>query len=218
MDNNDSRLIELSCKEVLMNIVKESEVLDSKLSFFQKTILFDKIREMKYVDVLSLMFNEGKVMTAEQVRTFESKTKRAAKYGLAAGAGRKAGHIATKTGGLKVPFGPTLIKKPGLAKGSPVLGGKKGGFIGAAAAVAGLYLYRKLSDPCVRKHLGNKAAQNLCKAEAVKKVIARITADMAKCGTAKDPAKCKAKLNAELIKWKKKYQEYMVLATKARRQ
>ena len=85
--NKDSKLIELSCKEVLMNIVKESKSLDKKLSFFQKTLLFDKIKEMKYEKVIGLLFNEGVEVTSEQKREFESKTKRAAKYGTAAVAG-----------------------------------------------------------------------------------------------------------------------------------
>ena len=250
--NKDSKLIELSCKEVLMNIVKESKSLDKKLSFFQKTLLFDKIKEMKYEKVIGLLFNEGVEVTSEQKREFESKTKKVAKYGTATVAGaygaKKVSDIITNKKlnalkGLKDKLNTTInfsqnaneiakakqklaqvdgqikelgkqtLKRSGkFAKFIPkyAKGASGKGVKGAIAAVAGLFLYRKLSDPCVRKNLGNKQAQMACKMEAIKRVMSQIKSDMGKCSGAADPIKCKQKLSKELIKWQTKYQQYLV--------
>jgi hypothetical protein len=203
--NKDSKLIELSCKEVLMGIVKESKSLDKKLSFFQKTLLFDKIKEMKYEKVIGLLFNkDGKEVTTEQKNEFESKTKKLAKYGTAAYVGAKLGHVATGS-------------KTKLIGGYKTGKLAKGGIKGAAAAIAGLFLYRKLSDPCVRKNLGNKQAQMACKMEAIKRVMSQIKSDMGKCSGAADPIKCKQKLSKELIKWQTKYQQYLVQLTQMKK-
>jgi len=222
--NKDSKLIELSCKEVLMSIVKESKSLDKKISFFQKTLLFDKIKEMKYEKVIGLLFNKnGMEVTTEQKNEFESKTKKIAKYGAAGYVGRKIG--LNRIGGAPIKvLGKTLKKgKGGLGdyagygqRKSGLLG-TKGGLTGAAAAIAGLFLYRKLSDPCVRKNLGNKQAQVACKMEAIKKVIAQIKSDIGKCSGAADPIKCKKKLSSELIKWQTKYQQYLVQLTQMKK-
>lgn len=239
--DKDSKLIELSCKEVLMDIVKESETLNEKLSFFQKTLLYDKIREMKYEDVISVLFNDGKQITTEQKREFESKTKKIAKYGTAATLGtygiRKAHQV-----GQSIKMAKNLNPKAVAAiKSNPksfknvknslgtikdtaknlrrAPGGIKKISRGKAAiaAVAGLFLYRKLTDPCVRKNIGNKQAQNACKAAAIKKVTERIRMDMGKCANASaDPAKCKAKLSKELSKWNAKYQSYLIQLNKNR--
>ena len=203
--NKDSKLIELSCKEVLMGIVKESKSLDKKLSFFQKTLLFDKIKEMKYEKVIGLLFNkDGKEVTTEQKNEFESKTKKLAKYGTAAYVGAKLGHVVTGS-------------KTKLIGGYKTGKLAKGGIKGAAAAIAGLFLYRKLSDPCVRKNLGNKQAQMACKMEAIKRVMSQIKSDMGKCSGAADPIKCKQKLSKELIKWQTKYQQYLVQLTQMKK-
>jgi hypothetical protein len=254
--NKDSKLIELSCKEVLMNIVKESKSLDKKLSFFQKTLLFDKIKEMKYEKVIGLLFNKnGMEVTTEQKNEFESKTKKTAKYGTAAIGG---GYVAKRVGdsiinkklsnlkGLKDKLNATInfsqnasevakakqnlakvdnqikelgkqtLKRTGkLTKFIPKYskGASGRGVKGAIAAVAGLYLYRKLSDPCIRKNLGNKQAQIACKMEAIKRVISQIKSDIGKCSGASDPIKCRQKLSKELIKWQTKYQQYLVQLT-----
>lgn len=237
--NKDSKLIELSCKEVLMGIVKESKSLDKKLSFFQKTLLFDKIKEMKYEKVIGLLFNKGVEVTSEQKREFESKTKRAAKYGAAATVGaygiQKGIQYGRSGKAAKDLLTPAVVGKPGsrayaksikyakankpsfkairgaakeLRKSGAIK--KPAGWKAALGAVAGLYLYRKLSDPCVRKNLGNKQAQMACKMEAIKKVVSQIKSDIGKCSGAADPIKCKKKLSSELIKWQTKYQQYLV--------
>jgi len=207
--SNDSKLIELSCKEFLMGVVKESTVLDEKLSFFQKTLLFDKIKEMDYNTVISLLFNDGKEITSEQKREFESKTKKVAKYGAAALVGRQAG--LAKIGKASFPL---------ITKGKPMsqrnIGklGTKGGIRGALAGIGAMYLYRKLSDPCVRHNLGNKEAQLACKSAAANKVATQIKNNMAQCSNAANPEKCKQKLSKEAIRWQTKFQQNLVASNK----
>lgn len=204
MISNDSKLIEISCKEFLMDIVKESVKLNNKLSFYQKTILYDKIKEMKYEKVIGLLFNEGVEVTSEQKREFESGMGKYTKYAVAGAVGRKLGHVAT--GSKTAFFG-------GYKTGQMA----KGGIKGALAGVAALFLFRKLSEPCVRQNLGNKPAQLKCRMEAIKRVISQIKSDIGKCSGAKDPIKCKQKLNNELIKWKTKYEQLLVELTKYNR-
>jgi len=218
----DSKLIELSCKEVLMTIVKESKVLDKKLSFFQKTLLYDKIREMDYDKVISLLFNEGEKITTEQKRDFESKTKKIATYGAAGIGGamlyRRRKNLKNLPGKIK-RGAKWMFQAPGELKSFRLQkAGTRAGIVGAAGAVAGLYLFRKLTDPCIRKHIGNKQAQLACKMEASKKVISQIKTDIGKCTSASNPVKCKQKLSKELIKWQSKYQSYLVELSKAKRQ
>lgn len=217
----DSKLIELSCKEFLMDVVKESKILDKKLSFFQKALMYDKIREMKYEDIISLIAFDGKKITTEQKKEFESKTKKIAKYGAA---GLGGAYILKRTGSVKkLPgklwkAGKWMMKSPSEMKtGRLQRGAARTSIRGALGAIAGVYLFRKLSDPCVRKNLGNKNAQIECKMEAIKKVISTIKADIGKCSGADDPVKCKKKLNKELIKWQTKYSKLLVQRNQSKR-
>jgi len=79
--SDDRKLLEVSCKETLMNIVKESEKLKG-LPFLDKTLLYDYIKEMEYKDVASLLY---------EAREFETPRTKGAKYGAAFGAGAGAG-------------------------------------------------------------------------------------------------------------------------------
>ncbi len=232
----DQKLIKIACKEFLMNIVKESEILNEKLSFFQKTLLYDAIREMSYDEVLSVLINDGKKVTTEQKREFESNAKKAAKYGAVAGAGaylvkrriptkayRTAKLVAKhpKKGTKKVvgaikktkPYklAKWFMQSPGELKHFRLQkGGTRAAIKGIIAGVGALYLFRKLSDPCVRKNIGNKKAQYECKLAAIKKIISEIKADLDKCSATSDPEKCRKKVGKEIIKWQTKYQQMLV--------
>jgi len=266
----DQKLIKIACKEFLMNIVKESEILNEKLSFFQKTLLYDAIREMSYDEVLSLLINNGNKISTEQKREFEGKTKKAMKYGAAATAGtygirkgaqyyramkqtvpaardsfkdasgrinkdaaKKAAKKVNKTlkkGEKEVVAKVTkpsknIIKKamilPKLAKDTfsntrkvAKTMAKPGWKKSLVSAVGGLFLYRKLSDPCVRKNIGDKQGQLACRLEAVKKVINQLNNQMAKCANSNNPAKCRSKIQNEIIKWQRKYQKLNVQYSK----
>lgn len=194
---NDKKLFEICCKEELMRIVQESESLNKKLTFFQKTLLYDKIKEMPLSEVISIL----------KEKDDESTTSKVAKYGLAGYAGRKAGFAATGAG-VKV-LGKQLIKpsakyKKSLKKAPTAfhqpLKMTKGGIRGALAGVAALFLFRKLSDPCVRQNLMNKEGQKKCKAAAARKVIAQIQKDMKACNNAPNPTACRAPLSKNLEK------------------
>lgn len=200
MDNK--KLIELACKEMLMEIVKESENINKKLSFFQKTLLYDKIKEMDYKDILNLM--------TEQKEDKESMLAKTAKYAGAEVGGYYAGRSIIGGKPLKV-FGKTLYKgRKQIKKGGKIIQKGQhliftGGTRGALTAVAALFLFRKLSDPCVRKHLGNKRAQMECKADACKVIIERIKSDLKECKT----NECKARLEHTLSKYEKQYNKYL---------
>lgn len=250
------KLFEISCKEFLMNIVKESEVLNNKLSFFQRTLLYDKIKEMKSSDVFDLLF------TNEQSRTQLAGKEKKGSYAAAGAAGSVVGHATIGGRGLKVPFGPKLIKNDmeraaakipkaqkkladaiqqvknsnssaasvkarnaafkelealkATASKTPRKWYKltKGGIKGAAAAVAGLYLYRKLSDPCVRKNPFDKKAQLNCRIEAIKQVINKLEYQLNHCRYAEDPQRCQSKVNGEINKWRNTMQRLVVQQTK----
>ena len=206
--NIDSKLLEISCKEILMNIVKESKILNKKLSFFQKTLLFDKISEMKYEDVISLLYNDGKEITIEEKKEFESDTKRNVKYAGAALAGRTLGHATIGKAGLKIPFGPEIIK--GHHKSFKMT---KGGIGGVLAGVGALYLFRKLSDPCIRQNLMDMKAQLSCRVDAIKKVINNLEYQLNNCVYAEEPDRCKLKVNVEINKWRNKLQELVIKRT-----
>lgn len=240
----DRKLIEMACREFLMNVVQESDVLNEKLTFHQKAMLYDKIMDMKYVDMISVLVNNGKKITTEQKREFESKTKKAAKYGATATVGtygvRKAavyGKAAVKAGkdmgkdlknfkkytsGKKVPLSqyPGALKRMAQDTRSYVKAGgiKKPGWKKSTIAAVGLlYLYRKLTDLCARKHIGNKEAQMRCKMDGIKKITNEIKSNISKCESTSNPAKCKQKLNAELIKWQTKYQKNLVSVNQLKR-
>jgi len=217
----DSKLIELSCKEFLMNIVKESKTLDKKLTFFQKTLMYDKIREMSYDKVLSVLINDGNKVTTEQKREFESKTKKAAKYGAVAAGGA---YLMKRTGSLKkLPqkawkATKWFMKSPEEMKsGMLQRGAGRATIKGIVTGVGALYLFRKLSDPCVRKNLGNKKAQYECKLAAIKKIISEIKADLGKCSETSNPEKCRKKVGKEIIKWQTKYQQLLVKTNEIKR-
>jgi hypothetical protein len=56
---NDRKMFEISCKEELMNIVRESEIVNKSISPWQKKDLYVYIKNMNQKEVASLLFNEG---------------------------------------------------------------------------------------------------------------------------------------------------------------
>lgn len=94
---------------------------------------------------------------------------------------------------------PSAISKAKTGLGTGVV--KHKGKLGILGGVGALYLYRRLSDPCVRKNIGNKEGQNLCKIMAVEKVISNIKSDISNCKKAKNPEKCKKILYNSLQTW-----------------
>lgn len=186
INNKDLKFFENACKETLMDIVKESESLNKKLTFFQKTLLYDKIKEMSLHEVTSLLFEDGST---------------AAQYGGAMYLGHKVGgHL---VGGAPIKFfGHTAV--PGQAVVKKGLFGAKGRLAGAAGAAALLFLFKKLMDPCVRQHPISSRARTDCKVRATRQIIAQIQANMKSCYNSEDPMGCRNKLHHQLELWQNK--------------
>jgi len=208
----DKKLVESACKKILLKAVMESETLKKKLSVEEHTKLCEKVLELKYHEALPLLFGGDplKVNEREEMRDYESKFKKGVKYAAAAAVGRKIGHIATGSKALKV-FGGY---KPGMAKG-----GIRGALLGAGA----YYLYRKLSDPCRAKAAMAPSPQkkaevkHQCQAEAAKRVISQLNKQLSQCDGTNNPTKCKAKIQKEIITWKKRLQQELINLAKVKR-
>lgn len=89
--------------------------------------------------------------------------------------------------------------KTGLPKTAIAVGG----------GIALFALFKKLSDPCVRKHLGNVNAQNECRLAAIRRVQQQIKANMASCGAAPNPSDCRSRFYNEYDKWETKAQSLL---------
>jgi len=208
----DKKLVESACKKVILKAVMESETLKKKLTIEEHTKLCEKVLELKYHEALPLLFGDNPltVNEREEMRDYESKFKKGVKYTAAAAVGRKVGHIATGSKALKV-FGGY---KPGMAKG-----GIKGALLGAGA----YYLYRKLSDPCRAKAAmaptphKKLEVKHQCQAEAAKRIIAQLNKQLSQCDSANNPAKCKSKIQGEIITWKKRLQQELISLAKVKR-
>ena len=201
----DSKLFEISCKEFLMEIVKESDTLNKQLTFFQKTLLYDKIKEMTQLEVLSFLINDGKEVTVEQAKDFESKAKTTAKYGATAAVASQVGrHLVNKFHGGK------SLKPIGVRLG-------KGMWIGAAVGTGLLYAFRKLVDPCIRRHPLDREAQLECHVEATRKIVDQIRDNMKDCYNAENPMLCRNNLHKELLKWQTKLEYYVNQREKQKR-
>lgn len=181
MNAKDRKLLEISCKKTLIKIIKENKKI-KKLDFFERIEMYNSVKEMSYNEALSMLINNGKPLTLEQTREFESGVGKAAKYG-----------------------------------GSAIIGGAIAGPIGSAAGLAGMYIYRKFSNTCVRQHLGDKPAQLKCRMEAIKKAMYQIKVDMRQCYLTKNPDKCVKKLNNSLAKWQVKFQQLLIQYNKSKK-
>lgn len=226
----DKKLVESACKKLLLKAVMESDIIAKKLTIDQHTELCEKVLEMKYNEVLPLLFGDSPVSVneREQMRDYESKFKKGVKYAAAGYAGRKVGMRAIGGAPIKV-LGKTLVKGAGgkgdiagLATRKIGALGTKGGIKGALLGAGAYYLYRKLSDPCRAKAaLSSGPQKNIvkhqCQAEAAKRVISQVTSQISKCDGTHNPAKCKAKLNKELVTWKKRLQQELVSLAQAKR-
>lgn len=214
----DKKLVESACKKYILTSVVDSKILSEKLTLEEHTKLCEKVLEMKYNEVLPLVFGSDKIPANEQqMRDYEDNIKKHLKYSAAALAGgyglRKAVGKATKrrlTGigsGIRHPWAKT-----------------KWGALGAGLGVATYYLYRKLSDPCRAKAAlsqgtsAEKAAiKHECQIEAIRRVISQLNASLKKCDEVENKVKCKEKIQKEIIVWKKRLQNEMISLAKTKR-
>lgn len=84
--SNDSKLIEEVTKIMLLDIVKESKILKKKLSLSEIIEVGRFVTQLPYHESVRLLLGLDKI-TTEQVKKYESKTKRNAKYTAAGIAG-----------------------------------------------------------------------------------------------------------------------------------
>lgn len=80
--NKDRKLIEEATKIMLLDIIKESKVLKKKLSLSQIIEMGRFVTQLPYKESVKLLLGLDKI-TTEQVKKYESKTKRNAKYAAA---------------------------------------------------------------------------------------------------------------------------------------
>jgi hypothetical protein len=189
---NDKKLFEISCRETLLEIVKDSEVINKNLTFYQKVLLFDKIKVMPLKEIVELFFQEA--------REIETKDERDTKYGAAMVAGGVAAKMA----------GKYLNKKPSIAVGAAIGVGLM--FIYRRLTDPCFRETIKILDPSKRK-----IARLHCENRGIEAVISKIQNDLKRCDQANNPEKCRDKLAYELSKWREKYQENLVEITKARK-
>jgi len=214
----DKKLVESACKKILLKAVMESETLKKKLSVEEHTKLCEKVLELKYHEALPLLFGGDplKVNEREEMRDYESKFKKGIKYAAAGAVGsyatRKA--VGKATGRRLAGIGSTIAHP--IAK-------TKWGIAGTALGAGAYYLYRKLSDPCRAKAAMAPSPQkkaevkHQCQAEAAKRVISQLNKQLSQCDGTNNPTKCKAKIQKEIITWKKRLQQELINLAKVKR-
>lgn len=208
------------CREVLFKAAVESKSLRESTSFMEQFKVCKKVSEMNDIKAICMVFNEGKLLSEDKIRGLEdSKIKKGLQYGLAIAAGG----IPLAKAAWKIGTTP-LGKGAGKSMVKTGVKGTKSAMAVAALAVLTMYLFRTITDPCARecikKFAGSPKKVSVCKREceikAIKKIIANINSQRSQCkGTAK-PEKCERKLNAQLIKWKKKLQSKIIELSKAK--
>jgi len=196
MINYDKKLFEIGCRKFLMKVVQNSTIINEKITFEQKVILYDEIKKMPFKKLFNLLFRES--------REIETKDEKEFKYGAAI------------TGGA---LGTNLIAKKSLSKS---FGRGKAMMVGAALGAGLLFLYRKLTDPCLKDVAGiynprkRQLAKLNCENQAIMRVIPQIRSSIANCVNAPNPEYCKDKMSVQLNKWREKYENNLVQISKLR--
>lgn len=220
--SEDRKIFEMVTKEHLLDVIKESEVLRENHSPDEIIELGAWVSEMSYEDAVSMLMCGGCKLTQEQMRDYEGKTKKAAKYTAAAAVGAYAAKklanrpdapylLSKKASNLQKAVDVAKRKIPNRVKG--ILRAKGPKKVGAIAAVGSLFLFRRLADPCWRKAAlimnpdKRREVKYQCQMAAIKKVMDSIKNQMNACDNASNPERCKSKLRKELAKWQKRYQE-----------
>lgn len=182
----DKKLLDQSCKRVLLDLVIDNKVLKENVSFKEHVNICKKITNMTYEESISYVFNNGKLLTELGIRDFEGKFKKFIKYSFAAIAGGT-------TLSLGIPTSPTIIVSALL-----------------------YYLYRKFTDPCWQACIKKftPARKRLCRAEcqvnAAKNIVNDIRSEISKCKAVPNPIRCEKSLRKEHIKWAKKLQNEII--------
>jgi hypothetical protein len=86
----------------------------------------------------------------------------------------------------------------------------KPGILGAAAAMGGYYLYKKLTDRCAGMNTPQQQAS--CRAAAAQRVISQLKQNMKDCNSSATPENCSLRIQSQLDKWQKIYSDQSVKA------
>ena len=196
----DKKLIEKSCKKVILDIAMESKYLKENTTFNQQVKICNKIVNMSYNGSVSYVFNNGELLDEFGVRDFENKFKKYLKYGMAALAGGTATAAAHHAAGVgfKQTAGRALVKVP-------------------AISMLAYYMFRKVTDPCWQACVKKPPFTNqkaICKYEcqvnAAKNIVRDIKTQISKCDQTPNPPKCARSLQSQYIKWSNKLQEQII--------
>jgi len=182
MPEIDRKLIEESCKKVLLDIAIESKHLKENTTFKQQVNICNKIVNMSYNESISYIFNNGELLDEFGIRDFEGKFRKFLKYGLAALAGTM--YINPLTPAMSMvayylfrkatdPCWQACVKKFPLTNEKQI-------------------------------------CKYECQVNAAKNIVRDIRTEMSKCSQTKNPPKCEKALQSQYIKWSKKVQEQII--------
>jgi len=180
----DDNVLEYAAKTQLLEIIRNSKLLKKKLTSEQIITMGAWVSGLSRKEVLSFF--------REQI----GGQKQSMAHYVGAGAG---GALAVKA--MQGSTSANMVKM-----GTKFPKGKVGG---AVAGMGLMYLYKKLSDPCVRAHIGNSVAQSECKIAAIRRIQQEIKVNMNQCSTSPNPVECRTKYYADYDMWESRIRELM---------
>lgn len=191
----DKKIFEQVCRSYVLDVINESKLLRSRLPLVEHAKIYDWTKnKASYNQIVSLIISEGsdKKVSKEAITEFEA--------------------MFEGTFVKKYPFqGSGKMLKTG-AKGVWKLANLKIGTT-IAAILLGRYIYKKLSDPCIRQCKLNTECIKNCRINSIKKTIDQLRSSASNCKDSKNPDKCVANIKKEIAKWNDK----LITATSGRK-
>lgn len=198
----DKKLFEQVCRSYVLDTISASKYLRARLPLLEHAKIYDWTKnKASYNQVVSLIISEGdnKPVPKEAIAEFESVVAYLVEDEKE-GAGTKFLKFMTKE---RHPHLPKLPKGHRYPWQGPTKFLKKAALV-TAAIVAAYYLYKKISDPCIRQCKLNKECIKTCRVTAISKTISNLQSQLPNCQHTPDPAKCEAKIKKEIAKWNDK--------------
>ena len=189
----DKKLFEQVCRDYVLNTISRSKYLRVKLPLLEHAKIYEWTKnKASHEQIISLILSEGsnKQVTKEAIKEFEGACKTILEG------------IFTK----KYPFQGTGKGIARAGKAAWTIGNIKLGTT-LAAAVIGYYLYKKLSDPCIRQCKLNRECIKDCRITAINKTIDSLQSQLPNCQNTSDPEKCVNRIRKEISKWNDKLRD-----------
>jgi hypothetical protein len=201
----DKKIFESVCREYILDTINKSKYLRVRLPLIEHAKIYEWTKnKASHNQVLSLIISEGddNPVSKEAIQEFEDlvaflvEAKDKPKYRY-------------------IPFSnvPKQIGKAAVGTAKfmskerhPIKFMKKVAVV-TAILLAARYLYKKLSDPCIRQCKLNKECVKNCRVTAINKTINGLRSQIANCKDTPNPAKCEAKIKKEIAKWQDKARE-----------